>query len=113
VEAQEPEEQVEANNDVGMSLMAGEEADAVVRILRDELGDRLRIRDCITYLKLETDAGQLEVRFDDVAELLGHSFSLADFQTIFASYYGRPFVDDDRISIHANMTAGVYEEDLA
>jgi hypothetical protein len=102
-------EQIEANEDVGISLMAGEEADAVVDILREELGDRLRVTDCITYLKLETDAGHLEVRFADVAEVLGRPFTLGDFQAIFASYYGRPSVDDDQIGVYASMTAGVFD----
>ena len=104
-------EQIQANDDVGMSLMAGEEADAIVAILREELGDRLQVTDCITYVKLETDAGQLEVRFADVAEMLGHRFSVADFQMIFSSYYGRPHLVDDRIGVYASMTIGVLDGD--
>lgn len=101
------DEQAEANDDVGMSLMAGEEADAIIEILRDQLGDELRVTDCVTYMKLETAAGQLEVRFDDVAEILGHRFTMSDFQTIFASYYGRPSMLEDQIGVYASMTAGV------
>ena len=101
--------QVVANDDVGMSLMAGEEADAIVELLREELGDRLRMHDHITYLKLETDAGQLEVRFAEVAEALGRTFTMSDFQTIFSSYYGRPNLLDDRIVVSASMTAGVLD----
>jgi len=50
-------EQVVPNDEIGISLMAGEEADAIVELLTEELGDRLRVKDCVTYLKLETDAG--------------------------------------------------------
>jgi MmoB/DmpM family protein len=109
VSGESPLEELQANDDVGMSLMAGEEADAIVDILREELGERLRVTDCITYLKLETDAGALEVRFDDVAEMLGHRFTMADFQMIFSSYYGRPHLVDDRIGVYASMTAGVLD----
>ena len=106
-----PPTQADTNDDVGMSLMAGEETDAVVELLRDELGERLRVTDCITYLKLETDAGQLEVRFADVAELLGRRFTMADFQSIFSSYYGRPSTSDEWIRVDASMTAGVLDDD--
>jgi hypothetical protein len=99
----------EANDDVGMSLIASEEADAIVELLTEQLGDRLKIRDAVTYLKLETDAGQLEVQFSEVAELLGRPFTLLDFQTIFASYYGRPYVDDDMAGVYADMNAGITE----
>jgi hypothetical protein len=103
--------EAEANDDVGMSLMAGEETDAVVELLRAELGDRMRVTDCITYLKLETGAGHLEVRFGDVAEVLGRRFTMADFQTIFSSYYGRPSITDELIRVDASMTAGVLDDD--
>jgi hypothetical protein len=96
-----------ANDDVGISLMAGEEADAIVEILRAELGDDLRVSDHITYVKLETSVGKLEIRFAEVAELLGRRFTLEDFQVVFSSYYGRPQVSDDHVAVHANMTAGV------
>ncbi|MGH8998984.1 MAG: MmoB/DmpM family protein [Acidimicrobiia bacterium] len=104
-------QQAQTNDDVGMSLMAGEETEAVVEILRDELGDRLRVTDCITYLKLETDAGRIEVRFGEVAELLGRRFTMSDFQAIFSSYYGRPSITDEYIRVDASMTAGVLDED--
>ena len=104
-------EQVVANDDIGMSLVAGEEADAIVELLKEELGDRLRVNDCITYLKLETDAGKLEVRFADVAEILGRRFNMHDFQVIFSSYYGRPQLLDDRMVVDMSMTAGVREEE--
>ena len=103
------EKTLETNDDVGMSLIAGEEAEAIVELLREQLGDRLKVRDAVTYLKLETDAGQLEVQFSDVAEMLGRPFTLSDFQTIFASYYGRPSVDDDMAGVYADMNAGITE----
>jgi hypothetical protein len=103
------EKTLETNDDVGMSLIAGEEADAIIELLSDQLGDRLKIRDAVTYLKLETDAGQLEVQFSDVSEMLGRPFTLLDFQTIFASYYGRPYVDDDMAGVYADMSAGITE----
>jgi hypothetical protein len=102
------DEQIEANDDVGISLTAGEEADAIVDILREELGGQLRVTDCLTYLKLET-SGQLEVHFAEVAEVLGHQFGLNDFQMIFSSYYGRPLILDDRIGVYSSMTAGVLD----
>ena len=103
--------QIVANDDIGMSLVAGEEADAVVELLKEELGDRLRVTDCITFLKLETDAGALEVRFAEVAEVLGRRFTMHDFQVIFSSYYGRPHLVDDRMGVYTSMTAGVREEE--
>lgn len=104
---EERQEGLVANDDVGISIMAGEEADAIVDILRDELGDRLRVSDHVTYIKLETDAGKLEIRFADVAEALGRRFTLSDFQVVFSSYYGRPQVSDDEVAVYASMTAGV------
>lgn len=104
---------VEPNDDIGISLMAGEEADAIVAILKEDMGDSLRVSDHMTYVKLETDAGKLEVRFADVAEVLGRRFNMSDFQTIFSSYYGRPQLLDDRMMVYADMTAGVLEHDDA
>jgi len=107
---EQAEEHVVANNDVGISLMAGEEADAIVDILREELGDRLRVNDHLTYVKLETDAGRLEVFFDEVGQALGRPFTLGDFQVIFASYYGRPQVFDHKMGVYSSMTAGVIRD---
>lgn len=98
---------VDLNDDVGISLMAGEETDAIVDLLVDQLGDQLRVSDCITYLKLETNVGMLEIRFAEVAEILGRAFSLSDFQLIFSSYYGRPEVFEDKIGVYASMERGV------
>jgi hypothetical protein len=102
---------LETNDDVGMSLMAGEEADAIVEILQASLGPRLRVRDGVTYLKLETDAGKIEVDFADVADILGRPFTLSDFQTIFTTYYGRPYVSDEMIGVYADMSIGITEGD--
>jgi hypothetical protein len=104
-------EQVVANGDVGISIMAGEEADAIAEVLREEMGDSLRIKDCITYLKFETDSGQIEVRFDAVADVLGRHFTMHEFQEVFASYYGRPHLVDDRLGVYASMTAGVRDDE--
>lgn len=96
-----------SNNEVGISLMAGEETDAIVEILKEQMGDGLRVTDSITFLKLETSVGQIELKFDDVSEALGRHFTLGDFQVIFASYYGRPSIADDHIGVYASMTAGI------
>jgi hypothetical protein len=103
------QDQAVANNDVGISIFAGEEADAIIEILREELGDKLRVTDCITYMKLETDAGKIEVKFDEVAEVLGHRFTQGDFQAVFASYYGRPSLLDDRMVVSTDMNVGVID----
>jgi hypothetical protein len=102
---------VELNDDVGISLMAGEETDAIVDLLAEQLGDQLRISDCVTYVKIETDVGQLEIQFSQVAEMLGRPFSLGEFQLIFSSYYGRPEVFEDMIGVYASMERGVTESD--
>jgi hypothetical protein len=102
----QPEDIVVSNDDVGMSLTAGEETDAIVALLREELGDRLRVTDHATYLKLEAEK-QLEIYFPAVAEALGRPFSLSDFQMIFSTYYGRPQVFEDCVGVYADMTVGV------
>ena len=103
------QDQALANNDVGISIFAGEEADAIIELLREELGDELRVKDCLTYKKLETGTGRIEVKFDDVAEILGHRFSMSDFQAVFASYYGRPSLLDDRMVVSTDMSVGVID----
>jgi hypothetical protein len=102
--------EVVSADDVGISLMAGEEANAISEILRDALGDGLRVSDCTTYLKLETESGSLEIHFEDVGEKLGRPFTLSDFQLVFASYYGRPCVRDDMIGVYSSMTVGVSDD---
>ena len=104
------QDQAVANNDVGISIFAGEEADAIIELLTEELGDKLRVTDCLTYMKLETDVGKIEVKFDDVAEVLGHRFSQGDFQAVFASYYGRPSLLDDRMVVSTDMSVGVTDQ---
>jgi hypothetical protein len=105
------QDQAVANNDVGISIFAGEEADAIIELLREDLGDKLRVTDCLTYMKLETDVGKIEVKFDDVAEVLGHRFTQGDFQAVFASYYGRPSLLDDRMVVSTGMSVGVIDYD--
>jgi hypothetical protein len=105
------QDQAVANNDVGISIFAGEEADAIIELLSEDLGDRLRVTDCLTYMKLETDVGKIEVKFDDVAEVLGHRFTQGDFQAVFASYYGRPSLLDDRMVVSTGMSVGVIDYD--
>lgn len=105
------QDQAVANNDVGISIFAGEEADAIIEILREELGDKLRVTDCLTYMKLETAVGKIEVKFDEVAEVLGHRFNQGDFQAVFASYYGRPSLLDDRMVVSTGMSVGVIDYD--
>ncbi|MDQ1566479.1 MAG: hypothetical protein QOF96_1359, partial [Actinomycetota bacterium] len=39
---------LETNDDVGMSLIAGEEADAIIELLTEQLGDRITVRDAST-----------------------------------------------------------------
>ena len=95
------------NHDIGMSLTKGEETDAVVELLREEYGDAVRVSDKLTNLKVETSTGKLEIRFADVAERLGRPFGLADFQLIFATFYGRPVVHEDRIELSSSLTAGI------
>jgi hypothetical protein len=97
------------NNDVGISLMAGEEADAIVDVLRDKLGDRLRVSDHAAYVKVETDTGALEIALDEVAEILGRPFTMSDFHVVFASFYGRPHVTEERVGIYSDMAAGVID----
>lgn len=95
------------NDEVGISLMAGEETDAIVELLTAKLGDALKVTDHITHVKLETNAGQIEICFADVAESLGRHFDMGDFQGIFASYYGRPSISDEMIGVYTSMTMGV------
>jgi propane monooxygenase coupling protein len=87
------------NNDVGITLVAGDEADAVVEVLTAELGSGLRVQRQPAYVRLETDLGRLEVRFADVGEVLGRPFTLHDFHVVFSTYYGHPVVSDDSIAI--------------
>lgn len=97
------------NEEVGMALRAGDAADAVVEVLGAELGDRLRVEHHLNYLKLRTEAGKLEVRFADVAEVLGYPFGAGDLGAILSAYYGRPDLLDDRLELHADMRAGVFQ----
>lgn len=98
------------NDEVGMALRAGEAADAVIEVLRETHGDRLRVDDRRNYLKVGCDAGMLEVRFADVAEVLGYPFGAGDLGAILSAYYGRPQLLDDRLELHADMRAGVFED---
>jgi hypothetical protein len=105
------EDELVTNDEVGISLVPGEEADAIVALVREELGDQVQVTDAQTYVKLETSVGQIEIRLAEVADMLGRRFDLSDFQMIFASYYGRPKITDTMVGVYADMTVGVLEED--
>jgi hypothetical protein len=101
------------HDEVGVSLAAGAEADAVLEVLTTEPGAAVRVDRRATYVRIETDAPPLVIRYDDVADVLGYPFGPGEFQAILSAYYGRPALAEDSISFHAAMTAGVLDEDIA
>jgi alkene monooxygenase coupling protein len=88
-------------NTVGISLIASEEANAALDMVREEMPDA-RIGDHDCYFKIERD-GLLEFRMADMSERLGRDFSVPDFLVIMASYYGRIVVQDGLVQVHSEI----------
>ena len=96
--------ELQGNNQVGIVIPNGEEAEAITELLREQMGDRLEVTVGGAYTKLVAD-DSIEIRYQEVAEILGRRFTASEFQIIFASYYGRPSMDDDMIGIYSEMIA--------
>ena len=106
-----PREQSLAQHDeVGVSLAAGAEADAVVEVLGEDLGGAVRISRRASYVRIDSTVGELVIRYRDVEEVLGYPFGAGEFQAILSAYYGRPTLAEDRISFSSAMTAGVLDD---
>jgi hypothetical protein len=96
------DDQLREGHRVGVSLMKSEEANAIIELLEEEMGEALTVNDLGPFYRLEAD-DKIEIRFADVADILGSPFGANDFHVVFSTYYGRPVADDEMIGIYSEM----------
>ena len=86
---------------VGMSLMAGEETEAALELIRQAYPDtRIKFREC--YYKVERD-DVLEFDMPAISERLGRELTTEMFLVSMSTYYGRMVRSNDKIQIFADI----------
>jgi len=93
--------QIEERNNVGVKLIAGEEADAAAEVIAESYPDAV-IERYPAYLSIEVPN---HVSFDmqRIAEQLGRPYDAPTFLVIMSSFNGRINVEDDRITISSEI----------
>jgi methane monooxygenase regulatory protein B len=93
--------QIEERNEVGVKLIAGEEADAAATVIAGSHPDAV-IERYPAYISIEVPN---QVTFDlrQIAEQLGRPYDAPTFLVIMSSYNGRIRVEDDRIVISSEL----------
>lgn len=86
---------------VGISLIGSAESAVAVAMVREEIPDA-KITDNDCFYKIERD-GLLRFEMANLAERLGHDYTVHDFLVNMASYYGRMVVNEGVVEIHAEI----------
>jgi hypothetical protein len=89
---------IKENFSVSAKLMGGEEAEAVVELVREK-NPRLAIVDHGSYWSITAEREALVFDMSEVAEALGHPYTVTNFLTILASYKGEIDVRDASVVI--------------
>jgi propane monooxygenase coupling protein len=86
---------------VGISLMAGSDAEAAIEHIRETQPDAtIDFRDC--FYKIERD-GHLSFDMAEISELAGRDIDTDIFLVNMPTYYGRIVVGDGRIDIFSEI----------
>jgi hypothetical protein len=93
--------QIQERNNVGVKLIAGEEADAAAAVIAEAYPDAV-IKRYPAYLSIEAPN---RVTFDmrRIGEQLGRPYDAPTFLVILSSYNGRINLEDDRIIISSEI----------
>ncbi|MEX1669220.1 MmoB/DmpM family protein [Zhongshania guokunii] len=92
---------IKANHTVSAKLMGGEEA-GIICDLMEELYEHVDIIDSGSYVSIETQQEELIFDMEEIAEVMGHSYSVSNFLSILATYKGFIEVNDDNVVIRDN-----------
>ena len=92
---------IKANHTVSAKLMGGEES-GIICDLMEELFDHVDVIDSGAYVSIETQEEELVFEMAEIAEVMGHSYSVSTFLAILATYKGFIEVNDDNVTIRNN-----------
>ena len=93
--------QIEERNNVGVKLIAGEEADAAAVVIAESYPDAV-IERYPAYLSIEVP-NRISFDIQRIGEQLGHPYDTPTFLVIMSSFNGRISVEDDRITISSEI----------
>ena len=93
--------QIEERNNVGVKLIAGEEADAAAAVIAESYPDAA-IERYPAYLSIEVP-NRVTFEIQRIAEQLGRPYDAPTFLVIMSSFNGRISVEDDRITISSEL----------
>ena len=93
--------QIEERNNVGVKLIAGEEADAAAAVIAESYPDAV-IEHYPAYLSIEVP-NRVSFDIQQIAEQLGRPYDAPTFLVIMSSFNGRISVEDDRITISSEI----------
>lgn len=94
--------QQEARDGVGLFIIGGEEADAVLEQLRERNQPGLSIQSRDVYWAIEAP-GRIDVDLEDLSERVGRTIGVSDFLVFMATYYGRVVIEENKFSIVTEM----------
>jgi len=86
---------------VGISLIGSAETAVAVAMVEEEIPDA-KITDNDCFYKIERE-GLLRFDMANLAERLGHDYTVHDFLVNMTSYYGRIVVNEGVVEIHAEI----------
>jgi hypothetical protein len=93
--------QIQERNNVGVKLIAGEEADAAAAVIAESHPDA--VIECYpAYLSIEAP-NRVTFEIPRIAQQLGRPYDAPTFLVIMSSYNGRISVEDDRITISSEI----------
>lgn len=93
--------QIEERNNVGVKLIAGEEAEAAAETVAATYPDAV-IERYPAYISIEVP-NRLTFEMGRISEQLGRPYDMPTFLVILSSYNGRINVEDNRITISSEL----------
>ncbi len=92
---------IEERDNVGVKLIAGEEADAAAATVAASYPDAV-IEHYPAYISIEVPK-RVTFEIERIAEQLGRPYDMPTFLVILSSYNGRINVEDNRITISSEL----------
>ncbi len=92
----------EGHEGVGLFIIGGEEADAVMDQVRERNQPGLRIEDRGVYWAIQAP-GRIDVDLEDLSERVGRDIGVPEFLVFMATYYGRVVIGEKTFSVVTEM----------
>jgi propane monooxygenase coupling protein len=96
------------HNRVGISLMAGPDAEAAVEHIRETQPDAV-ISDRVSFYKIERDE-QIGFDMKEISDIAGRQIDTQTFLVSMSTFYGRIDVSQDRVDIYSAIKPPRFQE---